>query len=228
MQHQFDAHTVSLIAISYNIAAMLGSVCFGALSERIGRKRAIMLASLPVLPLWAFSSGDWSIGVGAFLMQFVVQGAWGVVPTWLTELVPARARAVLPGFVYLLGNLIASVNAMLQSHIAEAHSGNYGRGQYLVKIAQREIAKHLQQVFQPKRADAADRMASPVHHLVHAQHARLGAQRRFQLAVVQPRVAARDGQHDLIFHLQRQGCRFQVRVWQRAAVPTLGSSFSPC
>lgn len=135
VQHQFDAHTVSLIAISYNIAAMLGGVCFGALSERIGRKRAIMLASLlalPVLPLWAFSSGAWSIGVGAFLMQFMVQGAWGVVPTWLTELVPARARAVLPGFVYQLGNLIASVNATLQSHIAAAHNGNYGLGMAIV------------------------------------------------------------------------------------------------
>lgn len=135
VQHQFDAHTVSIIAISYNIAAMLGGICFGALSERIGRKKAIILASflaLPVLPLWAFSSGSWAIGAGAFLMQFMVQGAWGVVPTYLTELVPANARAVLPGFVYQLGNLIASVNVTLQSRIAEAHSGNYGLGMAIV------------------------------------------------------------------------------------------------
>jgi len=135
VQHQFDPHTVSIIAISYNIAAMLGGITFGALSERIGRKRAIILASflaLPVLPLWAFSSGSWMIGIGAFLMQFMVQGAWGVVPTYLTELVPANARAVLPGFVYQLGNLIASVNATLQSRIAEAHGGNYGLGMAIV------------------------------------------------------------------------------------------------
>ncbi|WP_241570140.1 MFS transporter, partial [Rosenbergiella collisarenosi] len=87
---------------------------FGVLSEKIGRKKAIMIAAflaLPVLPLWAFASGSIMIGVGAFLMQFMVQGAWGVIPSWLTELVPANARAVLPGFVYQLGNLIASVNA---------------------------------------------------------------------------------------------------------------------
>ncbi|QKJ85664.1 MFS transporter [Paramixta manurensis] len=135
VQHGFDPHTVSIIAISYNIAAMLGGVCFGLFSEKIGRKRAIIIASLlslPVLPLWAFSSGSWAVGIGAFLMQFMVQGAWGVVPTYLTELVPANTRAVLPGFVYQLGNLLASVNATLQSKIAETHGGNYGLAMAIV------------------------------------------------------------------------------------------------
>jgi len=135
VQHGFDPHTVSLIAIAYNIAAMMGGVFFGSLSEKIGRKKAIIIAALlalPVLPLWAFSSGSLTIGLGAFLMQFMVQGAWGVVPTWLTELVPANTRAILPGFVYQLGNLIASVNATLQSGIAEAHGNNYGLAMAIV------------------------------------------------------------------------------------------------
>jgi len=135
VQHGFDPHTVSLIAIAYNIAAMMGGVFFGSLSEKIGRKKAIIIAALlalPVLPLWAFSSGSFTIGLGAFLMQFMVQGAWGVVPTWLTELVPANTRAILPGFVYQLGNLIASVNATLQSGIAEAHGNNYGLAMAIV------------------------------------------------------------------------------------------------
>lgn len=135
VQHGFDPHTVSLIAIAYNIAAMMGGVFFGSLSEKIGRKKAIVIAALlalPVLPLWAFSSGSFTIGLGAFLMQFMVQGAWGVVPTWLTELVPANTRAILPGFVYQLGNLIASVNATLQSGIAEAHGNNYGLAMAIV------------------------------------------------------------------------------------------------
>nr|WP_314426935.1 MFS transporter [uncultured Erwinia sp.] len=135
VQHGFNPQTVSIIAIFYNIAAMLGGIFFGSLSEKIGRKKAMMIAAflaLPVLPLWAFSSGSWMIGCGAFLMQFMVQGAWGVVPTYLTELVPANARAVLPGFVYQLGNLIASVNATLQSKIAEAHGNNYGLAMAIV------------------------------------------------------------------------------------------------
>ena len=135
VQHGFDPHTVSIIAICYNIAAMLGGVFFGTLSEKIGRKKAMMIAAclaLPVIPLWAFSTGSVMIGLGAFLMQFMVQGAWGVVPTYLTELVPGNTRAVLPGFVYQLGNLIASVNATLQSSIAEAHGNNYGLAMAIV------------------------------------------------------------------------------------------------
>ncbi|WP_421505155.1 MFS transporter [Erwinia rhapontici] len=135
VQHGFDPHTVSIIAIFYNIAAILGGIFFGSLSEKIGRKKAIMIAAflaLPVLPLWAFSSGSWMVGIGAFLMQFMVQGAWGVVPGWLTELVPTTARAVLPGFVYQLGNLVASVNATLQSKIAVANGNNYGMAMAVV------------------------------------------------------------------------------------------------
>ncbi|EGU4502766.1 MFS transporter [Salmonella enterica] len=129
IQHRFDPHLISIIAICYNIAAILGGIFFGGMSEYTGRKKAIIVAAfltLPVLPLWAFSSDSLSIGLGAFLMQFMVQGAWGVVPTWLNELVPANARAVLPGFVYQLGNLLASVNATLQAGIAEHHNNNYG------------------------------------------------------------------------------------------------------
>lgn len=135
VQHGFDPHTVSIIAIFYNIAAILGGIFFGSLSEKIGRKKAIMIAAflaLPILPLWAFSSGSWMVGIGAFLMQFMVQGAWGVVPGWLTELVPASARAVLPGFVYQLGNLVASVNATLQSKIAMANGNDYGMAMAIV------------------------------------------------------------------------------------------------
>ena len=135
VQHGFDPKTVSIIAISYNIASIIGGVFFGSLSEKIGRKKAIIIAALlalPVIPLWAFSSGSLMLGIGAFLMQFMVQGAWGVVPTYLTELVPANTRAVLPGFVYQLGNLIASVNATLQATLAEHHGHNYGLAMAMV------------------------------------------------------------------------------------------------
>jgi SHS family lactate transporter-like MFS transporter len=129
VQHKFTPHVVSIIAVVYNIGAICGGILFGTLSERFGRRRCIIIAALltlPVIPLWAFSDSPVMLAIGAFLMQFTVQGAWGVVPVHLNELSPDNARATFPGFVYQLGNLLASVNATLQAGIATHFDGNYG------------------------------------------------------------------------------------------------------
>lgn len=134
-QHGFGSGTVSVIAISYNIAAIIGGVFAGTLSQRYGRKRIIMIFSLlalPCIPLWAFASGSWGLGIGAFLVQFMVQGAWGVIPAYLNELMPEGTRAILPGFVYQLGNVIASPNSVLQASIASHTGGNYGLAMAIV------------------------------------------------------------------------------------------------
>jgi SHS family lactate transporter-like MFS transporter len=128
-QHHFAPGTVTAIAITLNIGAIVGGLFFGTLSERIGRRRAICIAALialPVLPLWAFSSGAIALAAGAFLMQISVQGAWGVIPVHLNEISPDEIRATFPGLVYQLGNLIASVNATMQAEFAVAHGNNYG------------------------------------------------------------------------------------------------------
>jgi SHS family lactate transporter-like MFS transporter len=129
VQHGFSPHEVGLIAVIYNIGAIIGGVFFGSLSERFGRRRIIIIAavlSLAVLPLWAFAATAVWLAVGAFLMQVMVQGAWGVVPVHLNELSPDEARGTFPGFTYQLGNLIASVNATLQAAIAAHNGNNYG------------------------------------------------------------------------------------------------------
>jgi SHS family lactate transporter-like MFS transporter len=118
--------TIATIAIIYNIGAMIGGVMFGRLSQRIGRRRAIVIAALlalPVIPLWAFTSAPVLIGLGAFLMQICVQGAWGVVPAHLNELSPPDVRATFPGLVYQAGNFIAAGNATIQSGLAD-HFGH--------------------------------------------------------------------------------------------------------
>ncbi|CCE04913.1 Major facilitator superfamily MFS_1 [Bradyrhizobium sp. STM 3843] len=128
LQHKLSAHEVSLVAIIYNLGAICGGLLFGALSERYGRRRCIVIAailSLPVIPLWAYGGSIALLATGAFLMQFMVQGAWGVIPVHLNELSPSDARGTFPGFVYQLGNLIASVNAPLQAGIAAHYGGNY-------------------------------------------------------------------------------------------------------
>lgn len=135
VQHHFNPHTVSLIAITLNIGAIVGGLAFGALSERIGRRRAICIAALialPVLPIWAFSSTALLLGVGAFLMQISVQGAWGVIPAHLNEISPDEVRATFPGFVYQLGNLLASGNATMQASFAVSHGNDYSYALALV------------------------------------------------------------------------------------------------
>jgi MFS transporter, SHS family, lactate transporter len=129
VEHKLSPHVVGIIAVIYNIGAICGGILFGTLSERFGRRRCIIVAallSLPVIPLWAFSATPVWLATGAFLMQFTVQGAWGVIPVHLNELSPDSARGTFPGFVYQLGNLLASVNATLQAGIATHFGGNYG------------------------------------------------------------------------------------------------------
>ena len=127
-QHGFDSHTVGFIAVIYNIGAIIGGWTFGILSQAYGRRRMIILAALLAIPvawLWAFSETAAMLAAGAFLMQFFVQGAWGIVPVHLNELSPHDARATFPGTVYQLGNFIASSNAVLQTHWAASAGGNY-------------------------------------------------------------------------------------------------------
>lgn len=128
-QHGFDTHTTGLLAIIGNLGAITGGISFGILSERIGRRKAIVLGALlvlPVIPLWAYSATPVLLACGAFLVQVAVQGAWGVVPVHLNELAPGRARGTFPGFAYQLGNLAASWNVVFQTSIAESRHDDYG------------------------------------------------------------------------------------------------------
>jgi len=127
-QHEFDHTTVSWITIVANLGAIVGGLFFGFVSEKIGRVNAITIASLialPALPLWAYSSTPFMLAIGAFIMQISVQGAWGVIPAHLNELSPGPVRATLPGFVYQVGNFLASYNGPFQAKIAESSGGNY-------------------------------------------------------------------------------------------------------
>jgi SHS family lactate transporter-like MFS transporter len=129
VQHHFAPALVTTLTVVLNLGAIVGGLIFGPLSERIGRRRAIVLAALialPVIPLWAFSATPLMLGAGVFLIQLSVQGAFGVVPAHLNELSPPGARGAFPGFAYQLGNLFAASNAYIQARIAESQHNNYG------------------------------------------------------------------------------------------------------
>ena len=111
------------IPVIYNIGAVIGALCIGQLSEKLGRRKAIMLAlgiSLLSIPAWAFGGSVLSLIIGAFAMQTGVQGAFGVIPAHLNELSPDAIRGLFPGFVYQLGVFVASpvlnVQTALQHH----------------------------------------------------------------------------------------------------------------
>jgi len=131
-QHHLTPGGVSTIAVIYNIGAIIGCFLFGTLSQRIGRRRAMIASALLVIPtigLWAFSSNLLLLGLGAFLINFFVQGAWSCIPAHLNELSPAAVRGTFPGTVYQLGNLVASGNLTIQAVIAEQY------GAYSVALA---------------------------------------------------------------------------------------------
>ncbi len=129
-QRGFDVATTATIAIVFNLGALAGGITFGSLSERVGRRRAIATAAvlvLPAIPMWAYSTSAAWLAVGAFVMQFMVQGAWGVVPAHLNELSPPSVRAILPGFAYQLGNLAMAMMAPVQAWCAHAGGNDYAR-----------------------------------------------------------------------------------------------------
>jgi SHS family lactate transporter-like MFS transporter len=122
--HFGPSQRATITAIS-GIGAIIGGIVLGHLSDKWGRRRAIVLAfalgSL-VIPLWAYAPNAILLVVGAFLMQFMVQGAWGVIPAHLSELSPDSVRALLPGFAYQSAGIIASSVVYIEAVYAQKTS----------------------------------------------------------------------------------------------------------
>ncbi len=112
----------SLVSIISMLGAITGGVLIGLLSDRIGRRRAMvwsLIAAILITPLWAYAPRLALLITGAFLLQFFVQGAWGVIPAHLSELSPNEVRGFLPGFAYQCGVLLAGSVATIEAAFAE-------------------------------------------------------------------------------------------------------------
>jgi SHS family lactate transporter-like MFS transporter len=122
-QHRhYSVKQTADITIVSMIGAILGGLTFGWWSDRTGRKKAMIVAALcglAVVPLWIAAPNTALIVLGVFLMQYFVQGAWGVIPAHINELAPAQARGFFPGFAYQLGVLVASSITWLESVLGE-------------------------------------------------------------------------------------------------------------
>jgi MFS transporter, SHS family, lactate transporter len=125
----FGVKDRALITRISMVGAIIGGILVGWLSDRIGRRRALivsLLAAAAVAPLWAYASQVALLVSGAFLIQFFVQGAWGVIPAHLSELSPNSIRGILPGFAYqcgaVLSGLAPSLEANLAKHVGYSHA----------------------------------------------------------------------------------------------------------
>jgi MFS transporter, SHS family, lactate transporter len=115
----------SAITAFSGIGAILGGIIFGHISDRIGRRKAIVIAfalGAILIPVWAYAPNQLVLIAGAFLMQFMVQGAWGVIPAHLAELSPDSVRALLPGFAYQSAGVIASSVVFIEAVYAQKTS----------------------------------------------------------------------------------------------------------
>ena len=107
------------------LGAIAGGLLFGLLSDRLGRRRSMISAlilAIAVTPIWAYAPSLGFLVAGAFLMQFMVQGAWGIIPAHLTELSPDSVRGFLPGFAYQCGVLLAGSVVYIEALLKEKMS----------------------------------------------------------------------------------------------------------
>jgi SHS family lactate transporter-like MFS transporter len=136
-QRHFAPNHVAETTMLSMVGAIIGGLVIGYCSDRFGRRRAMIgaaLGALLVVPLWIAAPTSALIVLGGFLMQFFVQGAWGVIPAHMNELSPAHLRGFLPGFAYQIGMVCAGIAPYIETVMGEHFSYAQSMG-YLAAIA---------------------------------------------------------------------------------------------
>jgi SHS family lactate transporter-like MFS transporter len=137
-QRHYGVTQKAATGIVYAFGAICGGVVIGHLSQKWGRRRSIVLCAalgIVLIPLWVFSPGYTLLVIGGFAMQFMVQGAWGIVPVHLNELSPDAVRGTFPGFAYQLGNLFAANTAVAEAQLANHFRDPSGHPDYAKALA---------------------------------------------------------------------------------------------
>jgi SHS family lactate transporter-like MFS transporter len=152
--HFTAGHRAVVTGIS-GVGAILGGIIFGHFSDRLGRRRTIITAfilGIIIIPLWAYAPNQALLITGAFLMQFMVQGAWGVIPAHLAELSPDSVRGLLPGFAYQTAGIIASSVVYIEA--AYAQKTSYATAMALTAISVFILASIMAAVGRERRGQS--------------------------------------------------------------------------
>ncbi|HEY4283174.1 MAG TPA: MFS transporter [Chthoniobacterales bacterium] len=141
-QRGFAVGETAAISIAYALGAICGGTVIGSVSQWFGRRRSIIgcaSCGIFLIPLWIFAPTTALLVLGGFLMQFMVQGAWGVVPVHLNELSPPAYRGTFPGLAYQCGNCAAAFAAQQQAWLAERIHSKNGQPNYALTMAMVEV-----------------------------------------------------------------------------------------
>ena len=137
-QRHYGVTQKAATGIIYAVGAICGGTVVGHLSQKWGRRRSIILCAalgIVLIPVWVFPPAFALLVIGGFAMQFMVQGAWGIIPVHLNELSPDTVRGTFPGFAYQLGNLFAANTAVIEARLAHRFGGATGQPHYANALA---------------------------------------------------------------------------------------------
>ncbi|KAI8968952.1 major facilitator superfamily domain-containing protein [Mycotypha africana] len=128
-----------------NIGAICGGIIFGYLSNYFGRRFILSICAIcagAFIPLWIYAPNIHALQFGAFVMQFFVQGGWGVIPAHINELAPASFRGLIPGLAYQLGNLVSAASSQIEATIGERYPLRNADGSYKLNSKGKPIADY--------------------------------------------------------------------------------------
>ena len=117
--HLTDAGTIGWITSSLMLGAIVGGALAGQLSDKLGRRRMILAASFvfaigSVMAGIAPNDGVAWLLVARTLLGLAVGATSALVPSYMSEMVPARTRGRLSGL-----NQLMIVSGMLLSYIVD-------------------------------------------------------------------------------------------------------------
>ncbi|EIE92441.1 hypothetical protein RO3G_16963 [Rhizopus delemar RA 99-880] len=144
-QMGFTTGQQTVTGVIMNVGAIIGGTLFGYFSNFLGRRFVLALCAIcagAFIPLWIYAPNIPSLQFGAFILQFFVQGAWGVIPAHINELAPDAFRGLMPGLAYQLGNLISAASSQIEATIGERYPLHNPDGTYRLNAEGQRIADY--------------------------------------------------------------------------------------